>query len=316
VPSWGVPLNTTGSLKLDEILIKETMLMEKEFNLDVNIYAYDDGNSPNAFAISDPYSIIIGKTLMLDEFVNTENSNSIIAIMAHEFGHIIQYKYQLKKYNGWIGKWPELHADFMAGWYIGKKQYIAQQDLEKIINSFWDKGDDNYFSKDHHGTPEERSFAFIEGYLNTSFNVKEAYLFGTNFISNINSELQKRKNKKVNENKKVNKEIPIINQSKNTENNNYTFSPSKYKDNCTYPLPIPTEIDETIKKCNSLFMNNEFEKCAFGYTFIVAKYPNYCVSYFNRGLAFAKWGKTALANQDFQKAYTLGMMEAERFITK
>lgn len=316
VPSWGLPLNTTGSTKLDGILAKETILMETEFNVDVNIYAYDDGKSPNAFAISNPYSIIIGKTLMLDEFVNTENSNSIIAIMAHEFGHILQYKYKLNSYKGWVGKWPELHADFLAGWYMGKKQYIKQQEFEKIITSFWDKGDDNYFSSNHHGTPEERSFAFIKGYLSTNLNIKEAYVYGTNFIINISSELQKLNQKNINNQSKNKSEITTTDQLQKTQDNTLTFTPSKYKDNCKYPSPIPDEINETIKKCNSLFMNNEFENCAFGYTFIIAKYPDYCISYFNRGLAFTKWGKTELAQQDFQKAYELGMIEAGEYLTK
>lgn len=315
VPSWGLPLNTTGSPKLDEILSKETALMESEFAVDVNIYAYDDGKSPNAYAISNPYSIIIGKTLMLDEFVNTENANSIIAIMAHEFGHIVQYKFKLNTYKGWVGKWPELHADFLAGWYMGKKQYINPKDFEKIINSFWDKGDDNFFSSNHHGTPEERAFAFIKGYLSANLNIKEAYTFGTNFIINISSELQKLNNNNNNNESNNKKEITVKGELQKTENN-WTFTPSKYKDNCKYPTPIPNDINETINKCNSLFMNNDYEKCAYGYTFIIAKYPDYCVSYFNRALAFAKWGKTELANQDFQKAYELGMIEAGEYLIK
>ena len=191
-PSWGTPLSTTGSPKLDQILVNEAVLMQSEFGVKAYLSAYNDQDGPNAFAIDgNAYFIIMGKTLMLDEYVNINNANSIIAIMAHEFGHLLQYKNNLKANDGWFGKWPELQADFMSGWYMGKKKYLPNSEFEKVINSFWVKGDDNYFSPSHHGTREERAIAFKNGYLNANLSLTEAYNYGINFIEKISKELTK-----------------------------------------------------------------------------------------------------------------------------
>lgn len=194
----GVRLSTTGSTKLDEILIRESVQMQNSFNVKVDLYAYEDGSSPNALAYASESVIQMGKTLMLDEFVNNGNENSIIAIMAHEFGHIIQVKYNLNASGTWIGKYPELHADFMAGWYMGTKQYITKEELHKMAYSFWDKGDGDYFSPSHHGTNEERTSAFMMGYWNANLALVDAYNKGIEYVVNIEERIKQVKAKASN----------------------------------------------------------------------------------------------------------------------
>ena len=189
VPSYGTPLSTTGSPKLDNILSNESIAMSTLFGVKINLYAYDDSYSPNALAIPSHAAIMLGKTLMLNEFVNTNNVNSIIAIMAHEFAHIIQDKYKLNESGTWVGKYPELHADFIAGWYIGKKKYLTEIELETVAISFWDKGDANYNNIDHHGTKFERMFAFKQGYKKANLEMIDAYNHGVKFIADIDKKI-------------------------------------------------------------------------------------------------------------------------------
>jgi tetratricopeptide (TPR) repeat protein len=288
VPSYGIALNTTGSKKLDKILNKEARQLENLFSVQIELWAYDDGESPNALAIdSDPYTIMLGKGLLLDEYVNTNNSYSIIAIMAHEFAHTVQYKF---KYYG-NGKEPELHADYLAGWYMGKKKYLTSDEVDKISSSFWDKGDINYFSPDHHGTSEERQKSFKAGFLNSKLNIQDAYLDGMKFVKSL---------------------VPLITEKPNEiEDKN-----NPYPNLCKYPSPIPNEIIQTVNNGNSYYLKGDFKECAKNYDQLIINYPNYCVGYFNRGLALYYSGNKELALIDFQKALDLGLMDAKRIINQ
>lgn len=189
-PDWGHQLSSTGSKKLDELLINEFKTMSVVFDINNYLGIYE-GN--NAFAIRNSPWIMIGKSLMLDEFVKTNGSKSIIAIMAHEFGHCLQYKYNMEVDGSWGGKWCELHADYMAGWFMGMKQYfsndkLSQEEFNKVVESFFELGDTDYYDPNHHGTKQERSTAFLGGfYAATSkqFDLNTSYFEGQKYVINI-----------------------------------------------------------------------------------------------------------------------------------
>lgn len=90
----------------------------------------------------------------------------------------------------------------------------------------------------------------------------------------------------------------------------------KYDDNCKYPSPIPTEIIETIKICNQLYLNGKLSECATKYDVLIAKYPDYCVGYYNQGLAKYYKGDKIGAKDDFQKAVSLGFLETKDLLAK
>jgi len=189
--SKGQLLSTTGSSKLDNILYAESNNMKYTFDINIPVYAVDDTESPNCTFRPSTSIITMGKTMMLDEIVETNGTNSIISIMAHEFGHAIQHKYNLNINGDWIGKYPELHADFMAGWYMAKKKYLSSQEVLQIGKSFYEMGDYDYFNPKHHGTKDERLFAFYSGFLKADLNVYDAYIYGANVIANVNENLEK-----------------------------------------------------------------------------------------------------------------------------
>lgn len=286
LPSTGKPLRTTGSKKLDKILGKEAKNLEKCFLVDVDLFAYDDAEFPNAYAVNkNPYTIILGKGLLLDEYVNTNGFYSILAIMAHEFAHVTQYKFN----ETLLGKTAELHADYLAGWYIGKKKDLSSEEINKISLSFWDKGDNDYFSADHHGTSAERRLAFLEGFKNSTMDIYDAYAAGKKHIQSMNI--------------KENAVDPIIVANKDKENLNQ----------CKLPNPIPLEIVESFRKGNDLYLKAKFAECATHYNSLIEKYPDYCVAYYNRGLALYYSGKEKEAILDFKRSYELGFLESKKW---
>jgi clan AA aspartic protease (TIGR02281 family) len=90
----------------------------------------------------------------------------------------------------------------------------------------------------------------------------------------------------------------------------------KYEDSCKYPTPIPTEIKETIQKCTGLYMAAKFSECSTCYDNLISKYPDYCVGYYNRGLAKYFSGDKEGAKIDFDKAISLGFLEAKELLNK
>ena len=90
-------------------------------------------------------------------------------------------------------------------------------------------------------------------------------------------------------------------------------SQKKYNDNCRYPVPLPANIKKTIK---ILYLEGKFADCAKKYDTLVLKYPDYCIGYYNRGLARLYSGNKEGAKNDFEKAISLGFLEANELLIK
>ena len=123
--------------------------------------------------------MFIGTSLIKAE-LRTGRWNGVSAILAHEFAHAMQAKRNctLK------GKWLELHADLMAGWYAAQKNQALHQNDMIAFFSLSDKGDRSFGSPDHHGTPEERGTAFMLGYQKgREFDATKVYREGLEDIT-------------------------------------------------------------------------------------------------------------------------------------
>lgn len=167
----------TGSPLLDANITQEYFFMESLFSATPEIYAMDDYDSPNAFATPELIkhnkpdgTILIGLNLMSKEMERSGQfmwgTQVIISIMAHEFAHIWQFKNN--KNNIQPGRIMELQADALAGWYIGKRAKFVNSagipiNSELMMQSFYSKGDYQFNSPQHHGTPRERLKYFADG---------------------------------------------------------------------------------------------------------------------------------------------------------
>src|SRR5262249_43081066 len=186
-----------------------------EFALRPGFGFFDDGDQPNALAT--PAVLIpegvdgtvllgiallnheLGSPLALPEsgeLVTTPSTRPSVVgyaklaiILAHEFGHILQYK------NGMMpdGPWQmEPFADFLAGWALGRRwsqlskmlpgdhgaftyAVLAVLAEENAVQTIFAKGDTLFYDRDHHGEPEFRAAMVRAGYDAIGLDVKRAF---------------------------------------------------------------------------------------------------------------------------------------------
>lgn len=168
----------TGWQALDNAMLDDITALNRVYGVNVPLYFLDDG-SKNAFFVPLKFpslmrqdgmnpetpvsgSVFFGVTLLKQEFKEGNgNGMSIPAILGHEYAHAMQRANDFP----YDGKWRELHADFMAGWFIALRGIFRLQDPNRAWASISEKGDYNFFDKGHHGSPQERAEAFATGYL-------------------------------------------------------------------------------------------------------------------------------------------------------
>lgn len=186
----------SGNASFDQAINREYAFLTQKFGVMPDMYFFYDGNNPNAYAssqISNPNlpdgTVSIGFSLINSEcslsYSNTCSALGII--MGHEFAHIVANKYRLNLQ----GKYNELFADFMAGCYMHLRGLqFTQTAIDEAARSFYGKGDTNFFSPIHHGTPQERYNALMAGYnfsfncvaSGYSYNLNDAVTAGTNYL--------------------------------------------------------------------------------------------------------------------------------------
>ncbi|WP_445457978.1 metalloprotease [Flavobacterium sp. HNIBRBA15423] len=98
---------------------------------------------------------------------NRDSSNLInVMILAHEYGHQLQYIYGLPSRNESTARAAELEADGMAGYYLrrgyGKSTFSS---IATAYEAAYAIGDYNTSSPGHHGTPAQRKSAVRLGFL-------------------------------------------------------------------------------------------------------------------------------------------------------
>jgi hypothetical protein len=178
--------NSTGNPNWDAGLTGEIHLAETGFMVHPNFGIIQDGNSPNAFAmprVTNPNfpdgTVAFGINLLRNELGSTGTGCSTAAIVAHEYAHILQFK------AGGVpqGKYSELHADFLAGWYIGNRGRWVPTNAFSSMFSFYQKGDYSFNSPGHHGTPDQRAAAFRAGVEAMNLHISQAYPLGIQIVT-------------------------------------------------------------------------------------------------------------------------------------
>ncbi len=171
-------LATSGIPQADYAFTREVVqFMMPIFRLNPGSAFYDDSRSPNAFATPESLlgmpngTIGFGVNLLRQLFANFSGRSTLsmgdhaaTAIFAHEFGHIAQF---VNAFPVSLGKIPELHADYMAGWYTGIRavQLHGYQTLnfDEMAQQMFNIGDFEFTSQQHHGMPSERVSSFLAG---------------------------------------------------------------------------------------------------------------------------------------------------------
>ncbi|WP_395819793.1 hypothetical protein [Devosia sp.] len=136
---------------------------------------YDDFDGENAVAtpallLGVPIgSVFFGTGLFKTLLAEDPSGGGVMWVAAHEFAHILQFQSNVRDLllqGESTVRRLELHADYMAGYYLGRRK--ADEPRASLFHagqSVWGSGDTNYNSPGHHGTPAERVAASEKGFL-------------------------------------------------------------------------------------------------------------------------------------------------------
>jgi hypothetical protein len=168
-------VRSTGDAETDHFLGMALVRLATTFKVTPGFGFYDDRDSPNAFANqktlleTGPGTVLMGKKFFAQQMAQDDDAGlTVIAILAHEFGHIVQMQ---RGYGDVLERMDrtqmplELHADFLAGFYLaGRKAEHPNLNLQTVGAVFNSLGDTDFNGRQHHGTPEQRTIAITAGY--------------------------------------------------------------------------------------------------------------------------------------------------------
>lgn len=113
-------------------------------------------------------TLVVGVQFFLDVANPPGNINRAIAVLAHESAHAFQAKHgllnMLVETNPHRVKCIELHADFLAGGYMGWRARLYDIDVTNMSEMFYQLGDDLTVDDGHHGLSAERFLSFRQGF--------------------------------------------------------------------------------------------------------------------------------------------------------
>ncbi|RYY38219.1 MAG: hypothetical protein EOO08_15475 [Chitinophagaceae bacterium] len=182
--SLGQLFKTTGNYALDQKFNASQADLQVLFGVNVDLYMYNDGNAPNAYAMgssSPRYHGVVafGTSLLASHLWNMDKGEYAVAgVLAHEFAHVLQ----IKKGCTLSNPGRELQADYLAGYYFGRRQYLAVG-LYAFANELYALGNYDFWSPSFHGTPDQRVQAMLAGYRKRGLSVNEAYAAGIRYVN-------------------------------------------------------------------------------------------------------------------------------------
>lgn len=198
--SASISSNSTGVPEMDRALGRALVRIAKAFDVNPSFAFLDDEQAPNAYASAETSlpgtwgTVVFGRRLFREQMARyKDNGMSVLAIVAHEFGHIVQFSRNLS--GDLRGREPtvrkiELHADFLSGWYLGTRKKVDKSiTLWASGDTFNRIGDYQYNAPQHHGTPAQRVAAaeagFSLGSRETTVSIDEAVEAGRRFVGRI-----------------------------------------------------------------------------------------------------------------------------------
>jgi hypothetical protein len=188
---------SSGNRDFDYALAQTLSRLTDTFDVLPGFAFYDDFEHPNALATPARNSgradgtVMFGQRLLERTLNAPEHPDAAVAaICAHEFGHILQYKRDLRRVilaGQPTVKRLELHADFLAGYYAGTRK-LEKPDFPAAVfaTTQYSYGDNNTNSPSHHGRPDERAAAIVRGFETANRerrSLGEAIQIGMNVVT-------------------------------------------------------------------------------------------------------------------------------------
>ena len=162
---------SSNDKEVDQVCKTAETDLRRLFRVSPELWFFDDGTEPNAFAtpflrrgsLSADGTVLLGRALVARvsrrNALNRRWQYRLTGFVAHEWAHIVQFA---RNYLA-PGKAAELHADFLAGWFLGRTAGSSGV-RDEAMYRFYFLGDDAVNHPDHHGTPMERASAATNGF--------------------------------------------------------------------------------------------------------------------------------------------------------
>lgn len=189
---------STGNRDFDYALAQMLSRLTDVFGVLPGFCYYDDYDGENAKATNSTQmkradgTVLYGKRYFIRCMSAVESPEAVVsATCAHEFGHIVQYKYNLVsrlKQGQRDVKRVELHADFLAGYFAGARK-LEKPDYPAAVfaTNRYARGD-NSTDVQHHGRPEERAAAVVRGFetcYRERRNFADTIQIGVNYVMSM-----------------------------------------------------------------------------------------------------------------------------------
>jgi hypothetical protein len=190
---------SSGDREFDYALAQTLSRITDTFRVLPGFAYYDDFDVPNAYATTAVRmaradgTVLFGRRYLKAALAQPEHPDvAVAAICAHEFGHILQYKLNLKRTilaGQSTVKRMELHADYLAGYFAGtSKSRKPSYPAAVFATQQYSAGDLQVNSPKHHGRPEERAAAIVRGFevaYRDKRNLSDALQIGINYVSTL-----------------------------------------------------------------------------------------------------------------------------------
>ena len=165
----------SGDRDFDYALAQTLAKISDAFGVLPGFAYYDDSDHHNAYATDRTRlnradgTVLMGINLQRQLRASRDNPDvAVVAVCAHEFGHIVQYRHRLiEKVNAGqpTVKRSELQADYFAGFYAGvRKKERPNYPAAVVAVTQGEFGDNNFKNRTHHGTETERANAVVRGF--------------------------------------------------------------------------------------------------------------------------------------------------------
>jgi hypothetical protein len=188
---------SSGNREFDYALAQTLSRISDTFRVLPGFAYYNDFDGPNAHATDVARmaradgTVLFGQRYLKKLLAWPDHPDvAITAVCAHEFGHILQFKLQLRPIilaGQATLKRLELHADYLAGYYAGAlKLKKSNYPAAVFATQQYSCGDLNVNSPTHHGTPDERAAAIVRGFevaYREQRNYSDAIQIGINYVS-------------------------------------------------------------------------------------------------------------------------------------
>ncbi|PKF72877.1 metalloprotease [Chryseobacterium sp. PMSZPI] len=144
----------------------------------------------NAMSYQNGYKIYYGYDIFKD--AKAKGGNIVNAfILGHEFGHQLQYMYNLPTVKESTGRPNDLEADGFGGYYLRRPNGYNKTTFSEVAAAYefaQSIGDYDTTNQNHHGTPAQRRSAVRLGFLIGQYDVSPKD-FDTTFFAYYNGVL-------------------------------------------------------------------------------------------------------------------------------